>query len=477
MAREDLLSRHWWKLAGAGAAAAGCAVCKLTGLDQSPGVAIAKCVVTALASVVVTPAARAVQSVVSSAPLQPTVPQNITPQWLTHVLRARGVLSGEQRVLAADVAELDAGKTSKSARVTLTYSEGVTAAPTSFVLKMSRKDVQGVILNLIIKLYREGDFYSEMAAEFPLAVPKCYYSRVSRFFCHFVIMMEDVAPAEMLFGPKGANKVVEGGGHVNDYGVDVATTESCIEMIAAVHAKYLNDRDVLRHRWVAGTGAWKAGALDGEGRLILSLCTGTWKKTKAMQAKGTWQSTPWPPGFVKMVDDFCVHAEGMWDADIRSGLGIYTLIHGDCHAMNVLRSGVDGRLVFLDFQCVSVDEPLHDVAYFCCLSLTPADRKRHEERIVRTHWSRMVAAGLDASRCPFSLYFERYKYCGMMKVLLILLLLDSLMADGRTDDEILVSLLYHRLQAMFDDHGDPVSVWKRSRDMIAKTADTAASPA
>ena len=68
--------------------------------------------------------------------------------------------------------------------------------------------------------------------------------------------------------------------------------------------------------------------------------------------------------------------------------------------------GSAGRhLTILDFQNVDVGEAVGDVAYLMILELSPADRRLHEERLVRIHWDLLVdEGGLDTNEVPFEWY-------------------------------------------------------------------------
>ena len=72
---------------------------------------------------------------------------------------------------------------SEYCRSTLQYSANVVRRdriqrrlPSSLVLKLSRNDVAGRLMNLVLQLHREGRFYQTLAAESPLRIPHCYFS-------------------------------------------------------------------------------------------------------------------------------------------------------------------------------------------------------------------------------------------------------------------------------------------------------------
>ena len=70
---------------------------------------------------------------------------------------------------------------------------------------------------------------------------------------------------------------------------------------------------------------------------------------------------------------------------------------------------------------------------------------------------------------PFELYYLRYKIHGAITCMILLMLLDTLMADGKTDeDEYIVMMLYSRCKNFCDDHGMPVENMEKSTKMRQK---------
>ncbi|MFC5065200.1 phosphotransferase family protein [Actinomycetospora atypica] len=62
-----------------------------------------------------------------------------------------------------------------------------------------------------------------------------------------------------------------------------------------------------------------------------------------------------------------------------------TLTHGDPRVDNVLFEQADGavRAVLIDWQVTGLRNPMYDVGYFLSGSLTVADRREHEDRLLR----------------------------------------------------------------------------------------------
>ena len=109
--------------------------------------------------------------------------------------------------------------------------------------------------------------------------------------------------------------------------------------------------------------------------------------------------------------------------------------------------------------------------------LKPKDRRKHEERLVRKHWQRLVAVGLSERSVPFELYFERYKLHAMLRYGVLICVANSLCVGGsderRDNDGMLIAFLYSRLRAFMADHGTPCEAWKRCHALAQSEAESA----
>lgn len=157
----------------------------------------------------------------------------------------------------------------------------------------------------------------------------------------------------------------------------------------------------------------------------------------------------------------------------------YSLVHGDYHGSNMMIKE-DGsgntktplEAVVLDFQLVQISEPVADLGKMLLICLSPEDRRKCEKRLVRKNYDALVAAGMDSKTMPFDLYFLRYAFQGAMSWMLICGVMDTLMADGK-DDEYLVAMIYERLAAFCEDHGNPAEIGAKTvewRERLLKEA-------
>lgn len=77
----------------------------------------------------------------------------------------------------------------------------------------------------------------------------------------------------------------------------------------------------------------------------------------------------------------------MW----AGGPGPLTVIHGDAHIGNVFDDR--GRIGFYDWGMVQLGRGLRDVSYFLTMSLTPQERRAHEDELLRHYLEHRAALG------------------------------------------------------------------------------------
>ena len=308
----------------------------------------------------------------SSAP-SPTDCTNITPEWVTCILRGKGLLTAEQKAVSLKVTEFEAGKTGRCGRVEIEFDSKAVKAPPSIVVKMSRTDFQGRLINLAISLHREASFFSDMAEESPMTIPKCLFSSVSSFSKAFLMVLEDISPAEDIL-PADVSKVAFGDPDNMDeeVGCTIEICERMTDMITLQHAKYYNDPSLKTKDWLLGAQMRNSpgGKDTAEFDLAFFFCSSNWDKTKVHLEKGTWRgSKTWDPMLIKGIEDLRNLLIGS-DYSQEGELWDYSLVHGDFHGANVLtRTGAVRGEVILDFQVLQLAEPVADLGKFVALVL------------------------------------------------------------------------------------------------------------
>lgn len=280
----------------------------------------------------------------------PRHPDDITPAWL------RDTLGWD--VSHVDIHEIGAGLGVSSAvyRARLTGTD----VPASVVVKLTAIDEAAAFTSTVLGMYRrEATFFSTLAGDLPVRVPKGYHGAVSDDGAEFVVVMEDLAGNRMLDQTER---------------LDDADAERAIDALARWHAHWWNRVDGLCESGIAV-------ALDDP--LYPALLPGLFDEG---WAKLNESSHCVPPEALQPIGP--IFASTIETTLRRLCEGPVTFLHGDFRTDNMMFDD-DDQVILMDFQLLGVGSPVFDLAYFIgsCLD---ADTER--ERELYDRWARGVVA-------------------------------------------------------------------------------------
>lgn len=290
------------------------------------------------------------------------VPDALTPDWLTAALTAGGLLDGVA-VTAVEARPLGTGQMCDSLRLEVAY-DGPTAAPTGFVAKLPAADPTSRATALSLRSYeKEVRFYQHLAQTLPMATPEVLYADIDPATASFVLLMEDLAPAEQ--GDQLA-------------GTTVAVARSAVAELVRLHAPRWGDPTLSELEWLHGD-------LEANRMFLGMLLPGVWA------------------GFTERYADVLapqVHEAGdalfaALPSYLSGGDAPLTVIHGDYRLDNLLIGADDSIRGVVDWQTCAVGPALNDVAYFIGAGLLEDDRRAVEEDLVRAYHRDLCAAGVE----------------------------------------------------------------------------------
>jgi hypothetical protein len=161
-------------------------------------------------------------------PAPPSVPRTlaeITPDWLTLILRRHGCIAQStvraitEQGIGADVGFLDV-----LARLRLTYDRAEHDAPASVIVKLPASEVRyRRIGNYYHGYEREIRFYEEVAPHSPIRLPRCFCREMDRETDSYLLILEDM-------GSLAAGDQVKG--------LTPAQAHACVEAIGLFHATW-----------------------------------------------------------------------------------------------------------------------------------------------------------------------------------------------------------------------------------------------
>ena len=283
--------------------------------------------------------------------LIPCSPGEMSPSWLTTVLRDSGVLA------SGAVAKVDShplagpeGLYGQIVRLTITYDGAEPTAPQTLIAKLSSADARmRQRPNTIASYEREVQFYQEIAPLSPVPVATCYYAKVDPLSGWHVILLQDLAPARSGSRADGCTQT---------------EAKATVNHICRFHALW----------WESP----RLKAFEGLREFALSTDGNAWA-----DAHREW----WPAFVGKLGYELpdSVARVGKLLGEHRESIvrklfdrPPLTLIHGDFHLDNLLFGELPESIFIVDWQFIKLGHGVWDVAYFLSQNLSPADRRAIE---------------------------------------------------------------------------------------------------
>ncbi|MFK7919105.1 MAG: phosphotransferase [Ilumatobacter sp.] len=296
-------------------------------------------------------------SIISSA-------HDITPEWLTELLRSSGDLDAEATVATARVEPFGSDESMMSAlyRVHVSF-DGETNAPTSLVVKLSSDSEGARFIASMFGFYeREIVFYNELLPKVSIRTARCLHAEMYPDDQGFVLVLEEVTGHRQVDQVEGMN--------FDDAMVTV-------EMLADLHAP----------NWGADLTEISETMLPFSSEVLQQVVPAKsladWEMVRPMMADEL------PGEVVGLIDRFGEIMPKVMD----DMMGHDTVVHGDCRADNMLFDD-DGNILVLDFQLMAVCNGMFDVSYLVSQSLESAAQDRASE-LVDGYLARVASHGIE----------------------------------------------------------------------------------
>jgi len=290
-------------------------------------------------------------------------PADLDAQWFTTCLRD----AGYEGVHVTDVSrrQIGTGQIGTCYRYTLTLETPDPAVPTSLVGKFPSDDALSRATGVQLRnYYREVQFYRLLAEDLAISVPRCYFADIDGEGPEFVLLLEDMAPAEQ--GDQLAGCTPE------------VARAAVLELVGLQAPSWCRE-DLKEHDWLHSPGE----PVDAMRALYAQLLPPFLDRyAQALEPDereiiARVAESPGCPLFQGVGDPFCLE-------------------HVDYRLDNML---IDARrsppvVSVVDWQSVRVGRPMNDVAYFLGAGLVPEVRRPVEASIVRDYHGRLTDAGV-----------------------------------------------------------------------------------
>lgn len=352
----------------------------------------------------------------------PATPQGLTPEWLTTALRSSGALpSGTVTAVEYDIIGAGIGFIGTVARLKLSYEGAPATAPATMVAKLPSEDPGSRMVGVAFGLYeREVRFYDDLGAQCGLPAPKSYFSHYDATAGQAAILLEDLADG--VFGDQVA-------------GASIPEMEMAIDAIGAFHAKWWESPEFANYPWITS-------GIETIRQPIQMMYAAVYPV--ALERFGHL----FPEDIRPLIPDFGRRTMAALD---QMSLGPETLIHGDYRPDNLFwgASGSERPLVVCDWQSPGKATGVVDAAYFITGSLSPDDRRKYEDDLLRRYHNQLLEGGVkDYSFEQLKVDYRGY-FAGVIAGGVVLL---GTLPEGNDRGRALIETTMNRFITAMQDH-------------------------
>ncbi|MEW2352236.1 aminoglycoside phosphotransferase family protein [Spirillospora sp. NPDC029432] len=292
-------------------------------------------------------------------------PTGLTPEWLSEALGAP--------VTAVAYEKVGSGQIGACYRLRLDGGAGV---PRTLVAKLAAEDT-GARAFLAPAYRAEVSFYRDVAATVAVRTPRCHYGAATDDHTGFVLLLDDLHPAEQ--GDQLA-------------GCTPARAADAVTNLAGLHGPRWCDPTLLDLPWLNAVGQEDTDSLAE----IFGPAVDTFAERFAADLDGRDVRT------LREVAE----AIGPWVLGRAERFG---LVHGDYRLDNLLFPPEPGTgVTAVDWQTLSLGHPARDLAFFLGTGMDPAERAAHERALVATYHGALASYGVTGyglDEC-----FDDYRY-------------------------------------------------------------------
>lgn len=310
----------------------------------------------------------------------PSHPDAFTNAWLEAAL---GAPAGSLRRFSAK--SIGTGQMSLSFRVTLDWKDG--EGPTSLVAKCPSPDPGTRAIAKALGSYAlELGWYRELATRIGVACPKCLHLDSNADETEFILLLEDLAPAQQ--GDQLA-------------GASTAQIEAALVQAARLHAPLWGDPSLNDIAWLQPN--------PNAATMIRQMTAPFYVQFRERYARRL------APEILEMGDAFVARVQSYFDIVPRAA----TVQHRDFRIDNILFSPDASRAWVVDWQTLGTGAGAADVAYLIGTSIADASvRAREEERLVRFYADHLRRLGVDADFDELWREYRLYAFSGFLMAII-----------------------------------------------------------
>ncbi len=290
----------------------------------------------------------------------PSQPEAVSAEWLSDVL-------GFQ-VEHVRWEPIGTGQVGDSARFTLGIPDG-SSAPATVAGKFPAADETSRATAAMFGLYaKEVSFYRDIAPQLDVRVPDVHFSGLAQNGGEFILLFEDLGPC------RGGNQII---------GCDLADAQAAIRQGAAIHAPSWHNRQILDTDWLV-----TRPEVSAQIRALYPQAQAVWRDRYADTLE---------PEYMQLCEEVAEYTASVFRDDQPAPI---SLVHGDFRLDNMLFDIKGGAepIAVLDWQTVTIGNPMTDIGYFLGCGIGHDLRTEHEDRLLDLWLSEMGRRGVQLSR-------------------------------------------------------------------------------
>ena len=301
-------------------------------------------------------------------------PEGLTDTWLSSVLKTDVCVRNSSRI--------GDGLVGMNVRLGL-GSDG--SVPNSMIAKMPSPDPTSRATGIALRNYeREVCFYLEIAPTVDIRVARCYHAEFHADSGDFVLLMEDLAPAEQ------GNQVT---------GCDASQARTAVLELARLHGPRWNDPALEEIEWLGRRTSNDSQQLEMLWSMFLP---------GFINCYGHYLS----PDATELINRFGLQI-GDW-VDGRDSAN--TVTHGDYRLDNLMFAGPRGGapVAAVDWQTPGHGLGITDVSYFLGAGPLPEERRLIERDLVHEYGQALAGYGVAVDSDHLWLQYRRDAYAGIV---------------------------------------------------------------
>jgi len=341
-------------------------------------------------------------------------PDAITPDWLTGVIRANGC---EAEVASLRASPVGTGQMADNYRLHIEYAARDAGAPETLVVKVPAGNETSRASGAAGGYITELEFYRELAHRLAVRTPRCWHADINDAHDTFILVLEDLAPAEQGDQIRGCSKT---------------EAELAVRNLAGLHGSSWCDArlDTLGwlNRMTPEVAALFSNILSPRTDDFIARYESRMKKEDA-----------------EVLRRFATHATA-W---LQARPGRFAAVHGDYRLDNLLFGGEAGGapVAAVDWQTLSIAHPGRDIAYFLGNAMEPDARREHEEALVRAYHEALLGHGVASY--GFDECFDDYRF-GQFQGPLVTVLGAMAVLQTERGDDMFMAMCSRSCQAIRD---------------------------